>query len=275
MKIDSHCHFWHFNEEEFGWIPDNMANIRRDMLPNDLEPELKKAGYDGVVAVQAPQTIAETMFLLSLAEKHSYIAGVVGWADLRADDIDDQLAELKQYQKLKGIRHIVQAEADPQFMLQSAFKTGIKALENQGLTYDILILHTQLQQAIDLVDSFPNQRFVVDHIAKPDIGAGLKEPWYSQMKSLSERDNVFVKLSGLVTEAGVTDWQSKDLSYYIQATIELFGAQRCMIGSDWPVSYHSASYPEIMGIVEKEIASLSESDKSYICGLTAKAFYQL
>src|SRR5947207_5288460 len=190
MRIDSHQHFWKYNPVRDQWITDEMTVIRKDFLPDDLLPELQANQIDGCLAVQADQSEAETQFLLDLAKQNSFIRGVVGWIDLRADNLAERLTTLSQNKKLRGFRHIVQAEPDDRFMLQPKFVKGIGCLGEFGLTYDILVYPRQLPAAIELVARFPNQSFVIDHIAKPEIKAKHSEPWAEHMRQIAQGLNV-------------------------------------------------------------------------------------
>jgi L-fuconolactonase len=216
-RIDAHQHFWRYSPETHGWIDDSMAVLKRDFLPEDLQPLLKRRGYDGCVAVQAELSVKETGWLLDLAGQHPFILGVVGWVDLCAADVAATLAPLARRTKLKGIRHVVQGEPDD-FMLRPDFQRGIAALGPLGLKYDILVYHRQLPAALALVERFPEQPFVVDHLAKPDIKNGLREPWAAQMRALARRPNVSCKVSGLVTEADWRTWTVDQLEPYLDAS---------------------------------------------------------
>ncbi len=275
QRIDSHQHFWHYSEAEFGWIPDEMASIRRSFLPKNLSPALKESGIDGCVAVQAPQTEEETHFLLELAGVYPFIKGVVGWVELTSPKVKFRIEEFAEESVFKGVRHILQAEEDDSFMLRKDFLAGIACLEPFGLSYDILIFPRHLEIACRLVDLFPNQKFVVDHLAKPNIKAGIMEPWATSLKKLAERPNVFCKVSGMVTEAGITGWNYTMLEPYMETALEAFGADRLMFGSDWPVCLPSGSYSEILAPVNQFISTLSEQEQSSIMGGTAGKFYNL
>ncbi|MCB9277398.1 MAG: amidohydrolase family protein [Lewinellaceae bacterium] len=275
MKIDTHQHFWHFNPVRDAWITEDMQAIRRDFLPGDLEPLLKAAGYDGSIAVQADQSDEETAFLLDLAEQNDFILGVVGWVDLQSEDIRERLDKLASNPLLKGIRHIVQAEPED-FMLRPDFQRGISYLREFGLTYDILVYPNQLPAAIGLALKFPEQRFVLDHIAKPNIKADRIEPWGDHIRTLaSASSNVYCKLSGMVTEADWGNWDHWDFNPYLDVVYEAFGPERLMIGSDWPVCLLSGEYPRVMDIVESYLETYSEEVKDRVLGENAKLFYQL
>jgi L-fuconolactonase len=246
MKIDSHQHFWKYSPDGFGWITENMSVIRRDFLPEDLKPELDRAGFDGCVAVQASQTEAETQFLLDLAGQYPFIKGVVGWVDLRATNAAERLAHFSKHPKMVGIRHVVQSEPDDRFLLRPDFMRGIKLLKQYKLTYDILIYPKHLPAAVEFVAQFPDQPFVLDHIAKPLIKAKTLSPWNKEVRRLAANPNVYCKLSGMVTEADWQEWKPGDFIPYLDVVVEAFGIGRLMIGSDWPVCRLAAQYGEVM-----------------------------
>ncbi len=272
--IDSHQHFWHYEPEKHSWIDDEMAVIRKDFLPQDLAPILKKNSVVGTIAVQADQTEKETDFLLGLAEEHDLIKGIVGWVDLRAENIAERLEHYAQFKNIKGFRHVLQGE-EPAFMLQPDFLRGISALKEYNFTYDILILPRHLEAALQLVKQFPNQPFVIDHIAKPYIKAGLIDEWAKGMIALSEHENVFCKLSGMVTEADYKKWQSSNFIPYLDVVLVAFGTKRLMFGSDWPVCEVAASYGQMIGIVEDYFASFSLDEKNQFFNQNASRFYNL
>jgi L-fuconolactonase len=249
-----------------------MAVLKRDFLPADLAPLLKRRGYDGCVAVQAETAVTESHWLLDLAERDPFIRGVVGWVDLCAPDVAATLAPLARRPKLRGVRHIVQGEADD-FMTRADFQRGIAALAPLGLTYDILIYHRQLPAALALVERFPQQPFVVDHVAKPDIKAGLRHPWAPQMRALARHPNVFCKASGMVTEADWHLWSPAQLEYYLDVVFDAFGPERVMIGSDWPVCILAADYDRTMAVVEGYVARLPAAAQEAVLGGTATRFY--
>jgi L-fuconolactonase len=275
-RIDAHQHFWRYSPQTHGWIDDNMAVLKRDFLPEHLAPLLRERTYDGCVAVQAEQAVSETRWLLSLADQHAFIKGVVGWVDLRDPDVATVLAELARHPRFRGVRHIVQGEPDDRFMLGAEFQRGIAALAPLGLTYDILIYPRQLPAAIDLVQRFPQQPFVLDHIAKPDMKAGTREPWAAQLRALAAaHPTLTCKLSGLVTEADWASWKVTDIHPFLDTVLEAFGTQRLMIGSDWPVCTLAADYHRTMGLVEEYLARVPPAAREAILGGTAAAFYGL
>jgi len=274
MRIDSHQHFWNYDPARDSWIDDSMDAIKRDFLPLDLEPNLVKNGYDGSIAIQADQSEEETMFLLNLAEEHRFIKGVVGWVDLKDRQVSERLEYFSQFKKLVGYRHIIQAEPDD-FMFDKGFRNGIKALSKYGYTYDILIYSRQLKAAINLVEAFPQQPFVLDHIAKPDIKNREFTTWSSLISELAKSRNVYCKVSGMVTEASWQDWKIKDFTPYLDRVFEVFGPDRLMIGSDWPVCLLAGTYSNVIGIVDDYLARNLPAQKSKVLGENAVNFYHL
>ncbi len=275
MKIDSHQHFWHYCEVKHSWINDQMSAIKKNFLPQDLQLELASKGIDGCVAVQADQHENETQFLIEQAKEHDFIKGVVGWVDLRAANIDERLAYYSKEPIIKGFRHVVQDEPDVNFMKRPDFQHGISKLGKYGFTYDILIFPTQLEAALDTVKRFPNQKFVIDHIAKPYIKDGKIDTWKKGMQEIAAHENVCCKLSGMVTEADWLSWKQSDFTPYLDAIIEMFGVDRVMYGSDWPVSLIEWSYGEVKGIIDTHIKDFSEKEKEKIYGKNAIEFYNL
>ncbi|TVR60409.1 MAG: amidohydrolase [Spirochaetaceae bacterium] len=272
-RIDAHQHFWIYNDTDYTWMSSAHGAIRRDFTPEDLSPLLDSIGFDGSVAVQARQTMEETEFLLSLADQSDRVFGVVGWLDLRSERIADEIARYGANPKLKGVRHVVHDEPDDDFVLRDSFRRGVRALGPAGLTYDLLLFPRHIPAAIRLVDEFPNQPFVVDHIAKPPIKDGATEPWARDIAQLAERPNVTCKLSGMVTEANRDSWRPEDLYPYIDIVLEAFGASRLMIGSDWPVCTLAGEYKRVMDVVLNYIAKLSTHEQEMITGGTCMRFY--
>lgn len=275
LRIDAHQHFWHYDPGRHAWIDDAMALIQRDFLPPDLEPLLQDMAFDGCVAVQADPSEAETRFLLGLADRHPFIRGVVGWVDLRDPKVEQQLAHYAAHPRFCGVRHIVQSEADDRFLLGDAFGRGIGLLQKYSLTYDILIYPRHLPVATTFVERFPDQRFVLDHLAKPFIKARRLEPWARDLRALARHPNVYCKLSGLVTEADWTGWTPADLHPYLDVALEAFGPDRLMVGSDWPVCLLGGSYSTVMGLAGAYVDALSHDEQAKIMGGTAQSFYGL
>ena len=275
MRIDAHHHFWRYNSDEYDWIDDSMSCLRRDFLPGDLKPELDRAGFDAAIAVQTRQTLEETKWLLELAEASPFIAGVIGWVDLRSPNLRAQLQEFARNLKLLGVRHIVQSEPDDRFLLQPEFLRGIHVLEEFDLTYDILIYPRHLAVATEFVQHFPRQRFVLDHLAKPLIKSGSLEPWSSGIRDLAQFPNVFCKLSGLVTEADWKSWKPEHIAPYLDVALECFGPERLMIASDWPVCTVAGSYSQVMNLVIEYLSKYPEHVQKAVLGGTAEKFWKL
>ncbi len=274
-RIDAHQHFWKYDPARHGWISEEMKVIQRDFLPDDLRPLLAQIGFGGCVLVQVDQTPGENEFFLSLADEHDFILGVVGWVDLQAADVEEQLAELKKHQKLKGFRHILQAEPDEAFMLRPSFRRGIGKLRQFGYTYDILIFPNHLRHAIQLVAEFPDQLFVLDHLAKPYIKAGNIAQWKKDIATLARHPNVSCKVSGMVTEADWKNWKKEHFTPYLDVAVDAFGTSRLMFGSDWPVCLCAAAYEDVVGIVESYFAGFSADERAAVWGGNAKLFYNL
>jgi len=274
MRIDSHQHFWEYSASKYGWIQPGSV-LERSYLPRDLRLELETANMDGCIAVQARQSLVENSFLLQLAKENAFIKGVVGWIDLQSDEAADQAAELAQNEKIVGVRHVVQDEADPDFMKRPSFRRGIATLAPLGLAYDILIYWHQLEDAIDLVRSFPSQNFVLDHVAKPAIAKGTMEPWRSLIKILSRFPNVSCKVSGMVTEADHLNWDQKDLKPYFDTVLDAFGPSRLLFGSDWPVIRLASEYPRFLESIDSLATSLSPTEIDGLMGVNASRVYGL
>jgi len=273
MIIDAHHHFWRYAPGEFAWISEPMAKIRRDFLPTDLHRELTAAGIQGVVSVQARQSIAETEWLLELAAAHDFIRGVVGWVPLAKPEGRAELARFAAHPKFKGVRHVVQGETDPHFLRRDDFNTGIRDLAALGLRYDLLILEQQLPEAIAFVDRHPRQVFILDHLAKPRVAHPEFSPWRERMHELARRENVFCKFSGLVTEADFDNWTEAQLRPYWETVLTVFGPRRLMFGSDWPVCLVACSYARWISVVRNFLAPLSaDEQRSILSGTAAKAY---
>jgi L-fuconolactonase len=324
-RIDAHQHFWKFDPVRDTWIGDDMYVLRRDFLPHHLSPMLKAGGMDGCIVVQVDQSPEENAFQLAYAAEHPFIKGVVGWVDLQADDIADQLALYHRNPLLKGFRHILQGEAQRDFMLRPAFLNGISQLSRYGFTYDILIYPDQLPFARDLVRRFPNQPFVLDHLGKPDIkngrGGGAEAPgsgagtpgngtgspggpgngagtpgngtgspggpgngagtpgslavWRKEIRELAAAENVYCKVSGMVTEAAWLNWKKADFRPYLDTIVEAFGIKRLLFGSDWPVCLLSGTYAEMAAIVGEYFEVFSATERAAFFGGNAAAFYHI
>ena len=274
MVIDSHHHFWNYDPTEFDWIDESMRSIRRSFLPDDLEEQINTVGIDGVISVQARQTLEETDFLLKQAQANDFIKGVVGWLPLADKNINEILEQYSDASKLKSVRHVVQGEASG-FLDGEAFNHGIEALKAYDLAYDILIFERQLEEAIRFVDRHPNQTFVLNHVAKPKIKIDQLEPWKKNIFELSKRENVTCKISGMVTEADFHSWKEQQLHPYLDTVLETFESSRLMFGSDWPVCLVACDYKQWYDLIRKYIQQLSFSEQSNIMGNTAIKTYKI
>ncbi|MEX2206793.1 MAG: amidohydrolase family protein [Myxococcota bacterium] len=272
LRVDAHQHFWRYDAAELPWIDDAMALLRRDFLADDLAALLRVNGIDACVAVQARDSRAETEFLLAQAERHAIVSAVVGWTDLRAPGIDAELERLREHRKLAGFRHVAQAEADD-FLSSPEVVRGVGALGRFGFSFDLLVFARQLPAAIALARALPQQRFVLDHIGKPEIRARKLEPWASQVRELARLPNVCCKLSGLVTEAYWTRWEAADFRPYVDVILEAFGPRRLLFGSDWPVCLVAATYARGLALVNELIGALSDQERDAILGGNAVEFY--
>jgi L-fuconolactonase len=275
IRIDAHQHFWKYTAAEYGWINEQMAVLQRDFLPRDLKPLLDESHFDGSIAVQARQSLEETHCLLELAERNSFILGVVGWVDLCSPQSHGQLEQLAADKKLVGVRHVLQDEADDRFMLRPDFQRGIAQLADFGLAYDLLLHPRHVPIATELVRQFPAQTFVLDHLAKPAIADGLVEPWRRDIRELARCPNVSCKLSGMVTEARWKTWTPGDFRIYLDAVLDAFGVSRLMIGSDWPVCTLSADYARTLRIVIDFLYQLTEEQRDGILGGNCARIYRI
>lgn len=274
-RIDAHQHFWNFDPVRDSWINDEMAVIQEDFLPKDLKPVLEENGFNGSVAVQATQAESETDFLISLAAENNFIKGVVGWVDLQSDDISDRLNHYKSFKVVKGFRHVLQGEPKRDLMLHSNFKRGIAALQQNNFTYDLLIFPDQVLFSKELVAAFPNQKFVIDHLAKPYIKKGEVDQWKKDMEAIALHENVFCKISGMVTEADWKNWKKEKFAPYMDVVVNAFGVNRIMFGSDWPVCLVAASYQKMLDIVKDYFSNFSTHEQEQVFGLNATRFYNL
>jgi L-fuconolactonase len=275
MRIDAHQHFWRYTPEEYGWIDDSLAKLRRDFLPKDLQPELAAAGLDAAIAVQARQSLEETDFLLGLARQSSTCCGVVGWVPLISQELPKILERFAADPLFLGVRHVLQDEADAAYMLREDFQRGIGELKAHGLVYDILIRETQLKQVSTFVDRHPEQPFVLDHLAKPAVKAGTIDTWARELRELARREQVHCKLSGLVTEADFAHWKEAQLQPYVEAALEAFGPKRLLFGSDWPVCLAATNYGTWRSVVDRLLKTLSADEQAGIMGNNAVRIYRI
>ncbi|MHA4843293.1 amidohydrolase family protein [Flavitalea antarctica] len=274
MTIDSHVHFWKYDKKRDTWITNDMKILKQDYLPPTLETTLKRNGIEGCVAVQADQSELETQFFVELAKTYPFIKGVVGWIDLRAANVEARLDYFSQYPVIKGWRHVVQGEPAG-FLSDPSFRRGVEALAPYDCTYDILIYHHQLREAIDFAGAFPFQKFVVDHCAKPAIREKNIDTWKKEITEMAQFPNVYCKLSGLFTEANWKNWSPGEFYPYLDVVFESFGIDRLMFGSDWPVMLLSGIYVQWKSLIEKYMESFTDDDKEKVFGLNAIQFYNL
>lgn len=275
MRLDAHQHFWIFDPERDSWIDESMAAIQRDFLPEDLAEILEKYAFDGCVAVQADQTEEQNNFLLKQAGRNTFIKAIVGWVDLSANNIEDRLAYYQDYPLLKGFRHVLQGEAQRDLMLTPAFKNGISKLEKYNFTYDVLIFTDQINYAKQLAAQFPNQKFVIDHLAKPFIKSKEITDWRRDIKAIAQLENVSCKLSGMVTEADWKTWKASDFDSYLDVVFEAFGTKRLLFGSDWPVCIVAGGYGKALSILTRYSQQLSHTEQQDIFGNNAALFYNI
>lgn len=275
MRIDAHQHFWLYNAQRDSWITEDMDLIRRNFLPTDIAALLKANNIDGVVAVQASQSLEETQFLVDLSTMYALIKGVVGWVDLQSAQVEEQLQHFKQYPIIKGFRHIVEAEADPDFLMRPAFQHGIKQLTAYGYTYDLLISPRHYSSTLACVAANPAQKFMLDHIAKPPIKSQEFTDWAAFIEALAAFPNVHCKVSGLATEADWKSWKLDDFKEYLLHVFACFGKERVLFGSDWPVCLLAASYADSIAIVADKLEDFNAEEQQAFWGGNAVGFYTI
>lgn len=275
QRVDAHQHFWKYNPVRDSWITDDMSAIQQDFMPDDLWPVLDHNGFDSCVVVQSDQSEAENEFQLANAGRHHFIKGIVGWVDLQHENVEKRLQYYSGFQKIKGFRHLLQGEKNRSLMLQPAFKRGVGLLHKYNFTYDILIFPDQLGYTTELVQLFPEQKFVIDHIAKPAIRSSEIKDWKQAMQTIAQHENVHCKISGMVTEANRATWKKEDFIPYLDAVVSAFGIDRIMYGSDWPVCLVAASYEEMVAIVRDYFLSFTKREQEKVFGINAIEFYRL
>ena len=275
LKIDAHQHFWLYSPARDQWINNDMAILQGDFMPEHLQPILEHYDFQGTVVVQSDQSLAENLFQLENAEKHPFIKAVVGWVDMQAPDLEAQLQAYQQYPKLKGFRSMLQSDPDRSLMLRPDFQAGIAKLQTYGYTFDVLVLPDQLKYAEALVAAFPEQRFVLNHLGKPNIRLRQFEDWVADIKALAAHKNVYCKVSGMVTEADLTRWKFEDFKPYIDTIFECFGMERVMYGSDWPVCRLAATFGEVMEILENYTANFTNAERALFWAKNAIRFYNI
>ena len=278
MRIDSHHHLWDRSREEFDYSwqeNDELQAICRSFLPGDLEPLINSTGIGGTVVVQTQHDLRENDWALQLAETYDWILGVVGWVDLASPQCEEQLLQFKDHPKFVGVRHVTQDEPDPDFIIRDDISRGLAVLDKHQVPFDLLFYLKHLKHAETVAHRFPGLPLVIDHLGKPDIKSGQLDAWRSDLSRAAQHPNVHCKLSGLITEADWETWHTDDLQPYVNTAIELFGAERCMFGSDWPVCRLAGSYSRVVDSLQACIAGLNEQDQQQVMGKTALRFYRL
>ena len=274
-RIDGHQHFWRYQAAEHSWITSDMRVLRRDFLPADLVIHMEKHQIDGSIAVQAAQSMDETEFLLKLAGEHNYIAGVVGWVDLTREDLREQLEYYSSIPKLVGFRHLIQDEEDSNYAIRPDFLRGLGLLHEYNLTFDVLIYPKQMDAALKMIERNPNQSFILDHLAKPNIIHGNTPGWKQFIRHLGKETNTFCKISGMVTEADWNNWSYEDLIPYLDEVVENFGLDRIVFGSDWPVCLLAAEYEEVLMVVNRYLDQFDPAERLKVMGENCMRFYGL
>ena len=275
MIIDSHQHFWQPGRFDYPWMNSSLGVLYRDYLPDQLEPILAQNGVSKTVLVQASNSMEESRWLLQLAADYPFIAGVVGWVDLMADDVDRQLDELTALPKFKGVRHLVESEPADDWLVQPQVLRGLKRLSTYGVAYDLLVHTRHLKHIQKVVDACPGLKLVIDHMGKPPIASGEIETWRQELRQVAANEQINCKLSGLVTEANWTSWTTSDLRPYVDCALELFGSSRLLFGSDHPVCLLAASYERVLECFRELLNELSGDEQVKIFGGNAAQFYGL
>lgn len=275
LIIDAHQHFWTYDEQEYAWISNQLAPLKRDFLPDELHQLLRQEKISGAISVQARQSEKENEYLLDFAKVNPFIKGVVGWIDLRSETVDERLSFYSNYPLLKGFRHVVQDEMDPVFMLHPTFLQGMKQLIGHGYCYDILVYAKQLPQVLSFLNHFPDTPFIIDHLAKPNIKEGGFKSWQAEMRKIADFPKVHVKVSGMVTEADWKNWKKEDFYPYLDELVLSFGIERLCYGSDWPVCNLAGNYSLQLDIVKSYFSSFHPEEINKVMGLNTKHFYHL
>ena len=275
MIVDSHQHFWQVGRFDYPWMTSDLGVLYRDYLPEDFAPVLRANGVEETVLVQASNSVTESRWLLQLADENSFIAGVVGWVDLRSAEVEVQLDDLSAHPKFKGVRHLVESEPQDDWLVQPAVLSGLQRVQTYGLSYDLLVHTRHLQYVPVIAESCPELPLVIDHLAKPPIAKHEIIEWSQAMKPLASYKNIHCKLSGLVTEANWNSWQTDDLRPYVEYALELFGADRLLFGSDYPVCLLAASYDRVLQAFQEILGGLSDTEREKIFSANAAKFYRL
>ncbi len=275
MIIDSHQHFWQVGRFDYPWMDSSVKVLYQDYLPSQLKPILDQNSVSKTVLVQASNSVEESRWLLRLAEQNPFIAGVVGWVDLRSREVELQLNELSADPKFKGVRHLVESEPEDDWLVQPEVLRGLQRLSNFDLTYDLLVHTRHLKYVPKVADACPDVRLVIDHMAKPPIASCSVTDWFNGLKPVAAHKNIYCKLSGLVTEANWSSWQTSDLRPFVEFALELFGPERLMFGSDHPVCLLAASYDRVLNCFQDILRDLSEIDRERVFASNATDFYRL
>ena len=276
LTIDAHHHYWELGRFDYDWLQaEQLAPIRRDYLPSDLRPLISRAGVDRTVFVQTQHNLAETRWVLELADLHEFMAGVVGWVDLESPLCEEQLVQLKEHPKFVGVRHVTHDEPDDDFIVRDTVLRGLRVLERHSVPFDLLFFVRHLHHVPRLATQLPDLPMVLDHLAKPLIKAGRTDNWIDSFTAAAQFPNVYCKLSGMVTEADWGAWKPDDLKPYVETALEHFGPERCMFGSDWPVCELAASYEQVRGALDRVLGGISDDERAAIFGGTAQRFYGL
>ena len=273
--IDSHQHFWTYNVNRDVWITEEMGRIRKNFYPNDSVELFAQNQIDGCIAVQADSSEEETFFLISLAEQSEFIKGVVGWVDLQSKNIESQLTYFSQFEKIVGFRHVVQSESDPNFLARPNFLKGVQLLDTFDFSYDLLIYPNQLNAGIEFCKKNANQRIVLDHLAKPPIKSGDISEWKKDIEKFKELENVSAKISGLITEAEWFNYNEKDILHIIEIALEVFGSDRLMFGTDYPVVLVADELSNWVKTFNKSISQLSSNEIKKITIDNCLQFYKI
>ena len=275
VTVDSHHHFWNLAKFDYDWIPPGDIVLKRNYLPDDMRPLLVSNGIDRTVLVQAHESLGEANWFLDLADSNDFIAGVVVWVDLVDPDVGRVLDELMKGPKLVGVRHGVEYDADQAWLTRDTSIRGLKELAARGIRYDLLTRPDQLQYVPPIAEKIPDLKMVVDHISKPPIASGEMEPWATDIASVAAIPGIYCKVSGMVTEADHANWKPDDLKPYVRHIIDIFGFDRLMFGSDWPVCLRASSYDDVVGAALEAVGEISADDRAKFMGLNAIEFYDL
>lgn len=276
MRIDAHQHYWQIDRGDYGWITPQLPVLYRDYFPEHLHPSLEKHGMDKTILVQAAPTLEETDYMLALSDTSDTIGGVVGWLDVNDPDYRAHYERFSKHPKFVGFRVMIQEMPDADEVLDASFIEALRYFAAKDVPIDLLVVSHQLKSVTELLNLVPGLRGVIDHIAKPRIAEGKLDPWKSQMAEIAKHPGIYCKLSGMVTEADHEHWKLSDFAAYIRHILDVFGTERVMFGSDWPVCLLAANYDQVVEVLEQSLPpSWSDSEKARLFGLNAKEFYKL